>query len=212
MIPATPTQLEFPQFCSTPNYSSHHETYTLHDCADSCMNESLFSCCDHEESSLSAPFDSEVDQEDSLIVVEEPSCTVPVRNNSHSYKCCNFNCIYKFSEHKIEEFRNFFHSKTTSEQNQFLLNLFQLISDSGSIQHTINGKSVCKNAYIRIFKISEKRYNRIFKLFQRNPTTKINRKPTIRHDSIKVRLGWQDISIELETACPIWSRFICPMA
>ena len=29
MIPATPTQLEFPPFCSTPNYSSHHETVQI---------------------------------------------------------------------------------------------------------------------------------------------------------------------------------------
>ena len=47
------------------------------------MNESLFSWCDHEESLLSAPFDSEVDQEDSLIVVEEPSCTL----DNHLFYC-----------------------------------------------------------------------------------------------------------------------------
>ena len=34
--------------------------------------------------------------------------------------------------------------------------------------------------------MSAKRYNRIFKLFQLNPTTRINRKPIIRHESINV--------------------------
>lgn len=45
---------------------------------------------------------------------------------------------------------------------------------------------VCKNAYMQIFKISNKRYERNLKLFQQNPTAKVIRKPVSRKESIKV--------------------------
>ena len=114
-----------------------------------------------------------------MIVEDTSTC----KNN---YKCCSCNCISRFSHHKIKELQYFFHSKSVSEQNQFLLNLFRLMSDDGSIQHMINGKEVCRKAYIKIFQMSEKRYKRIFKMFQQNLTAKVNRKPIIRKDSVKV--------------------------
>lgn len=64
---------------------------------------------------------------------------------------------------------------------------FNLMSNKDNgIQHMIAGKAVCKNAFIVYFKISNQRYERIFKQFTENPTLKIQRKPVIRSDSTKV--------------------------
>ena len=78
-------------------------------------------------------------------------------------------------------------SKNIIEQNQFLMDSFNLMSNKDNgIQHMIAGKAVCKNAFIVYFKISNQRYERIFKQFTENPTLKIQRKPVIRSDSTKV--------------------------
>ena len=58
--------------------------------------------------------------------------------------------------------------------------------DDGSIQHMINGKEVCRKAYIKIFQMLEKRCKQTRKMFQQNPTAKVNRKSIIRKDSVKV--------------------------
>ena len=149
----------FPRFCSTPNYHMHEirdETYALqpsYNSVDSLINESLPSstCNNYEyfrgrEESLSLLYDESFEsigisqqnsEEDASIVVEGTRNAVAINTNSRCYKCCSCNCISKFSDHKVGELRSFFHSKTSSEQNQFLLNSFQLISDGGSIHHTM---------------------------------------------------------------------------
>lgn len=50
----------------------------------------------------------------------------------------------------------------------------------------VAGKLVCKKAFILYFKISNKRYKWVFEQFTRNPTLKIQRKPVIRSESVKV--------------------------
>ena len=101
-------------------------------------------------------------------------------------ECCNHCCLSHFTASEVNNTIEYFKSKNTVEQNQFLLDSFKVISNQESTNHITCGKPVCKNAYIRIMEISEKRYNKIQKIFKMNPTIKIQHKPVVRSLSTKV--------------------------
>ena len=97
--------------------------------------------------------------------------------------CCSNHCLTDVDLKPLTSFA----SKSIIEQNQFLMDSFNLLSNQANeIQHMIAGKQVCKRGFILYFKISNKRYNRIFEQFIRNSTLKVQRKPVIRSQSAKV--------------------------
>ena len=132
----------------------------------------------------------------SLIILEDKSELPPTKRgrfesetNLHEENaCCSHNCLSSFTASEQLDCLNFFRSMTISDQNQFLISSFQLMSNTGSshIQHVIKGKAICRKAYIKMLKISEKRYQRNLKLFQTDPTVKYTRKEVSRRDSVKV--------------------------
>lgn len=102
---------------------------------------------------------------------------------SYAAGCCSNHCLTDVDLKPLASFA----SKSTVEQNQFLMDSFNLLSNQANeIQHMIAGKQVCKKGFILYFKISNKRYNRIFEQFIRNSTVKVQRKPVIRSQSAKV--------------------------
>lgn len=130
--------------------------------------------------------------QDSLIVLEDVTnpkkgrLDLETDSPSIPCQCCSQNCTSKLTESAKQDTRHFFKSKTVSEQNQFLMSSFHLMSGGSNIQRIVGGRVVCKNAFMQIFKISNKRYERNLKLFQQNPTAKVIRKPVSRKESIKV--------------------------
>ena len=87
--------------------------------------------------------------------------------------CCHQCCLLHLTSSEISSTLEYFDSKDVIDQNRFLLDSFRATSNQDSIHHIICGKHVCKDAYIRILQISEKRYNHILKLLKTNPTVKI---------------------------------------
>ena len=103
-------------------------------------------------------------------------------------ECCSHCCLSHLTASEINSTLEYFKSKNIIEQNKFLLDSFKVISNQlqDTTNHMICGKPVCKKAYIRILEISEKRYYKIQKIFNMNPTIKIQRKPVVRSLSTKV--------------------------
>lgn len=143
----------------------------------------------------SGPCDSTLQSsQDSLIILEDATNPVSTKKRRLDAEtdipchdqCCSQNCMSNFTESEMEDSWHFFQSKTVSDQNQFLMSSFQLMSGDSSIQHIVSGKVVCRKAYMQIFKISDKRYKQNFKIFQQNPTVKVTRKSVSRKDSMKV--------------------------
>lgn len=130
----------------------------------------------------------EEDSENSFLMMPEQQPVEDVSPDAKKRKvqllpCCSNCCLANVDSKPLTSFV----AKSTIEQNQFLMDSFNLLSNEGNgIQHMIAGKLVCKKAFILYFKISNKRYERIFEQFTRNPTVKIQRKPVIRSESVKV--------------------------
>lgn len=107
-------------------------------------------------------------------------------------KLCNQNVVINLVyyiwlfQKSVVHTLEYFNSKNITDQNRFLLDSFRVTSNKETIHHIICGKHVCKDAYIRILQISEKRYNHILKLLKTNPTVKIERKGVVRSESTKV--------------------------
>jgi len=146
---------------------------------------------------------SELESNDSLIIVAEPEADDTTEScRSHELlphhvsilskalvthqKCCSYSCLSYFTASEVGNALNFFRSKSSVEQNQFLLDSFKVLCNEHSTNHLICGKQVCKKAYIQILGISEKRYKKILRVFKANPTVKFDRKPVIRSLSTKV--------------------------
>ena len=131
---------------------------------------------------------------DSLIILENESVSPPTKRGRFESgtglenECCSQYCLSQFAASEQLDCLLFFQSMTISDQNQFLIGSFQLMSSTGSnsIQHIIKGRVVCRKGYMKMFKISEKRYQRNLKLFQSNPTVKFTRKTVSHRDSVKV--------------------------
>lgn len=135
-----------------------------------------------------------LEESDSLIILEDEQVLPPTKRGRFESgatienECCRCNCLSQFTNSEPLDCLHFFQSKTICDQNQFLISSFQLMSNTGSshIQHVIKGKAVCKKGYMKMLKISEKRYQRNLKLFQSDPTVKFTRKSVSRRDSVKV--------------------------
>lgn len=96
---------------------------------------------------------------------------------STSMSCCSNNCLQHVSPDSLYQARFSFTSRKQSEQNQFLLDAFQL--SNGDSLHVVAGKQVCTNGFIRALGISRKRYRRIHKQFA-NGSLRCLRKPPRR--------------------------------
>ena len=134
----------------------------------------------------------------SFLFLQEPTPELsisPVRSSSGSKKkvvevaqpdCCHQCCLLHLTSSEISSTLEYFNSKNVVEQNRFLVDSFRATSNKEIIHHMICGKHVCKDAYIKILQISEKRYNYTLKLLNTNPTVKIDRKSFLRSESTKV--------------------------
>lgn len=79
--------------------------------------------------------------------------------------CCSNRCLAHFSVIEIENVREVFESKSFVEQNQFLLDCFHITSKhcrDSTPTHTVDGKQVCKGAFLQILGISAKRYKKLY--------------------------------------------------
>ena len=138
--------------------------------------------------------DSYVDCSSSLILIELNSVAhndIAVETQKHSKEnretgneskrkslvthedCCNHHCLSHFTASEVTATSEYFKSKGVTDQNQFLLDSFKVMSNQESTNHVICGKPVCKKAYIKILEISEKRYKKIQIIFKMNPSVKI---------------------------------------
>ena len=81
-------------------------------------------------------------------------------------KCCLHSCLSHFTASEVGNASSFFKSKSTVEQNQFLLDSFKVISNEQSTNHAICGKQLCKKAYLQILGISERRYKKVLRFLK----------------------------------------------
>lgn len=94
--------------------------------------------------------------------------------------CCENRCLAHISVIEIQNVQQIFDSKSTVQQNQFLLDSFHITSKATNDvaqAHTIDGKPVCKEAFRRILKISMKRYKRLFDQYNSGVTISSRKKP-----------------------------------
>lgn len=102
--------------------------------------------------------------------------------------CCKKRCLAHFTFAEAEAAKQRFRSKTTTQQNQFLLDCFLIttsIEDTSPGCQCIEGKQVCSDAFIRLLGISLKRYKHLFARFSEGVTV-IQQKPAFRSETIKV--------------------------
>ena len=105
LFPASPTSLSLsghgvqPLYHSTPHQAAPTTTIRLAVPEIDDYDESFFD----NQPNVSISQQDEQDSFDSLIVIEEV-IEEAINTKVYNSKCCNCNCILKFSEHKIEEF------------------------------------------------------------------------------------------------------------
>jgi len=167
-------------FVCDDSYSEGHFAFDNSSCEDdSC---SFIELPESKSMSDESPTSKRRKLQQSEILECIPITDNELNNTVHKHSCCPKNCLADIDQKAMKSFD----SKTIIEQNQFLMGSFNLFTDDNStIQHMIVGKCVCKYAFITYFKISLKRYGRIYEQFRKNPALKITRKPTVRSESIK---------------------------
>ena len=104
--------------------------------------------------------------------------------------CCKKKCLNNLSLAELERSRERFNSKSTTEQNQFLLDSFQITggtstSPEGELIGMIEGKLLCCDAFTSVLNVSQKRYKRLHDHFKEG-AVKYQRKPVNRVQSTKV--------------------------
>ena len=90
--------------------------------------------------------------------------------------CCAKECICSINKSTQDNIQEVFKSKSIIQQNQFLLDSFNISSHCGA-GHTIEGKAVCKEAFIKILGISRRRYARVYDQYSKGATISIKKKP-----------------------------------
>ena len=87
--------------------------------------------------------------------------------------CCKKRCLAHFTFAEAEAVKQRFWSKTITQQNQFLLDCFLIITsieDTSPGCQCIEGKQVCSDAFIRLLGISLKQYKHLFTRFSEGVT------------------------------------------
>ena len=107
-----------------------------------------------------------------------------------STSCCKRKCLSNLSLVEVTQSRERFSSKNTTEQNQFLLDSFQIsggrnTSSDGELMGMIEGKLLCCNAFTSVLSVSQKRYKQLHDQFKEG-AIKFQRKPVNRVESTKV--------------------------
>lgn len=107
-----------------------------------------------------------------------------------AWQCCNNQCLKYFALVDVEHARSLFDTKSSQEQNQFLLDLINMHTKSSSSKAicTLNGKYICQQALCFIYNISAKRIKRLCKQ-AKTRAVKTTRLRTIRCNSIKTSEG-----------------------
>lgn len=107
-------------------------------------------------------------------------------------KCCKRSCVDTLSDGEIERARHRFMSKSTTEQNQFLIDSFQISNCNDSSQSSngdpdgmIEGRRLCCTAFTGALGISKKRYKNLYEQFKKG-VVKFERKPMQKYESTKV--------------------------
>ena len=136
-------------------------------------------------------FDESNNSETSYLFLQEPTQSSVNASKKKIVEvvqpeCCYQFCLLHLTASEISSTLEYFKSKNVTDQNRFLLDSFRVSSNNETTHHIICGKHVCKDAYIRILQISQKRYNHALKLHKANPTVKIERKCAVRSESTKV--------------------------
>ena len=107
--------------------------------------------------------------------------------------CCTQRCLAHLSLVEVERSRKWFDSMPDrSRQNQFLLDSYHISGSASSNTPTstvniLEGKQLCKQAYISVLGISTKRYDRLHHQF-RDGVMHYSRKPFHRRETSKVCL------------------------
>lgn len=107
-------------------------------------------------------------------------------------KCCKRSCSDTLNDGEIERARHRFMSKNTTEQNQFLIDSFQISNCSDNSQSStgdpdgmIEGRRLCCTAFTGAIGVSKKRYKTLYEQFKKG-VVKFERKPMQKYESTKV--------------------------
>ena len=113
----------------------------------------------------------------------------PLSSSKHSKKsadllstsCCKRKCLNTLSLIEVTRSRERFSSKNITEQNQFLLDSFQITggtntSSDGELMGMIEGKLLCCDAFTSVLNVSQKRYKQLHDKFKEG-AIKFQRKP-----------------------------------
>ena len=83
-----------------------------------------------------------------------------------SSACCELRCLASLRLLKVERCHKNFESRTSREQEQFLLDTLSLtISKSGQHSLTLCGRQLCKVAFLKVLGISEKRLQKVSRMY-----------------------------------------------
>ena len=99
--------------------------------------------------------------------------------------CCSKRCLAHLSIVDVERCREWFGSRNTTKQNQFLLDTFHIsgFTDPATELITFEGKDLCKKAFTSALGISIKRYDRVLSTFH-NGAMQYHRKPVIKRTEL----------------------------
>ena len=87
-----------------------------------------------------------------------------------THKCCHKNCLQNLPSSVIETAKIKFTSRSVNDQNQYLLNCFELgsaIEQSSPSFHMFEGYAVCRSAFQSILSLSSKRYQRVYQQYSK---------------------------------------------
>ena len=102
--------------------------------------------------------------------------------------CCGSRCLAHFNIVQVEHARKKFQSRTTTEQNQFILDSFQVTGEKSLSQNPavmLEGQLICRHAFIFALGISRKRYQKLLHQFL-EVVTLFRRKGVSRTEATKV--------------------------
>lgn len=110
--------------------------------------------------------------------------------------CCSKRCLANLSVVEIERSREWFTSRSTIQQNQFLLDSFHISGNPTQPDYNIlEGKVLCKKAFAAALGISSKRYTRIYDNF-REGVMQFTRKQIVRRShtaKVSEAKAWMEI-------------------
>lgn len=111
--------------------------------------------------------------------------------------CCSQRCLDSFSQLELDSLRSLFKSKNRLEQRQFMLDQFAvapLVSSTPSSHLSLNGKKVCRKAFVRIIGTSHARLAKVYTAWQAGvqKLTSHKRKPRCLSTKHTTMVAWLD--------------------